>query len=226
MIFENLLLKFAYYAIFPAIFFIGIWLLKKRGEDLKNVKLLRRSEEIKKEKYIKNIESKIKKYEALFLISLLLLSGGWNFIAASYCDYSMHSQLSGSTGAKGPAYANQDPVKNSLGPSRDTDKIISRMEEEPNRWFPKEVKDQIDLEKLTMIPGHLAVYRLINSRYIITYTYASPYPIIKAYGFLIFEEEKNSTDNQSEIQEALLLMKERTIMYPEDPNLAKDFIME
>lgn len=226
MIFENLLLTFAYYAIFPVIFFIGVWVLKKRGEDLKNVKLLRRTEDKKKQRYIKNVGFKIKKYEALFLILLLLFSVGWNFIAASYCDYSMHNQLSGSTGKKGPAYANQDPVKNSLGPSRDTDKIISKMEENPDIWFPEEVKDQIDLEKLTMIPGHLAVYRLINSRYIITYTYASPYPIIKAYGFLIFEEEKNSMDNESEIQETILLMKERTIMYPEDPNLANDFIMK
>lgn len=224
--FEIPFLKIVYYVAFPAIFFIGIWLIHKRGKDIKNIKHLRRSDKIKKEEYVKKMKSRIKKYEALFLISLLLFSAGWNVVTSTYCDYAMHSQMSGGTGPKGPAYANIDPVQRSLGPSYDTDKIIKKMEESPDVWFPEDVKEQVDLDELTMMPGHLAVYRLKNYRYILTYTYAAPYPVVKAYGFLIHDEEVETSGNTSTTQETLLLMKEQTIIYPEDPNLANDFIMD
>lgn len=214
------ILKTIYYGAFPAIFLIGLFLLHKRSNEIKQVRHLRRSNDIKKDQYIKKIKSRIKKYEALFLISLLLFSAGWNMLASTYCDNAMHSQMGGAIGPLGEAYGNQDPVVTSLGPSYDSDKIINKMEEKPDVWFPEDVKDQVDLDKLTKMPGQLAVYRLNKYRYVITYTYMAPYPVIKAYGFFIDDKA-----NTSDFQEKLILMREQTIIYPEDPNLANDFII-
>lgn len=221
------LLKIVYYVAFPAVFFVGIWLIRNRRKEIKSIKYLRRSDKIKKDEYVKKVKSRIKKYEALFLISLLLFSVGWSLISSTYCDHAMHSQMYGGKGSpKGPAYSNVDPVQYSLGPSYDTDEIINKMEKEPGIYLPEEVKEKVDLDRLTSMPGRLAVYRLTNYRYVLTYTYTAPYPVIKAYGFLIYEEKVDSpSGNDSAVQERLLLMKEQTIIYPEDPNLANDFIM-
>ncbi len=76
-------------------------------------------------------------------------------------------------------------------------------------WFIEGVREDVDLESLTRIPGRLGVYHL-NKRdagefLVITYSYLSPLPITRTFIFLVVNEEAS-------------LYQERTIVYPSDPS--------
>ncbi|MFO7791856.1 MAG: hypothetical protein R6W73_02600 [Candidatus Saliniplasma sp.] len=109
-----------------------------------------------------------------------------------------------------------ESVHHKIGPTYDVDGALEEMEENPRMWLPEEVNQYIDMEDLTKIPGRLAVYRLVNNRYLITYTYLAPYPIAETYGFIIAEtEEGNST---------LLPLKHSTLIYPNTVSQPDDLI--
>lgn len=75
-------------------------------------------------------------------------------------------------------------------------------------WFIEDVREAIDLERLTRFPGRLSVYYLdkadIGNLLLITYSYLSPLPITRTFTFLIYEGEAS-------------LDQENTIIYPLNP---------
>lgn len=79
-------------------------------------------------------------------------------------------------------------------------------------WFIEDIQEFIDFEHLTRYPGELAVYRLRKTweHIVITYTYYSPVPIMRIYGFNLIEDE-------------VFLDTEETIVYPMDPGRADPF---
>ncbi|MGM0509791.1 MAG: hypothetical protein ACQESD_01510 [Thermoplasmatota archaeon] len=159
---------------------------------------------------VRNEKTKMRKYEAMVAVILLLVVLSWSPAASDIADQGVHREIKGQGGAL-EIYIT-DPVIHSLGPSYDTDSMIEEMEEKPRIWLPEEVDDYVDLEDITRLPGRLAIYRLYGGRYIITYTYLSPFPIIKAYGFLL-------NDNGDEI---IHFSGEDTILYPFNPARAGD----
>ncbi|MFP4000345.1 MAG: hypothetical protein ACLFU5_00380 [Thermoplasmata archaeon] len=75
-------------------------------------------------------------------------------------------------------------------------------------WYIEDVREEIDLDRLTRLPGSLAVYYLDKSEagefMVITYSYLSPVPITRYFVFFVFEDEAS-------------LFKEDTLVYPENP---------
>ncbi|MGM0510134.1 MAG: hypothetical protein ACQESD_03290 [Thermoplasmatota archaeon] len=134
-----------------------------------------------------------------------------------YSDNEIHRELYGGTGAKGPAYAYQDPVIYSLGPSYDVQEIESKMKDKPNRWHYEQIDEAVDIDNLTRYPGSLAVYRLLRDRVIVTYTYLSPCPMIRTFGFVIKEVDG---------EELFLLIDQDTIIFPGNPTKADRVLLD
>lgn len=153
---------------------------------------------------------KIKKYELLFIVLLIFILPVWGFVASEMSDTQMHREMTGGSGPMGTAYAVHDPVLEALGPSYNTGKIIDEMRSKPDIWLPHKFENLVDLTELTDIPGRLAVYRLYGSRYILTYTYLAPFPIMRAYGFQVIEDDGELL---------ILSQNEKTIVFPEDPGI-------
>lgn len=77
-------------------------------------------------------------------------------------------------------------------------------------WFIEEVREEVDLDRLTRLPGRLAVYflekRSPRERFlVVTYNYLSPLPITRTFAFSVFENEA-------------FFVEEDIIIYPEDPS--------
>jgi len=204
-------LEYLFYILsIPILFIIIIWTSYYSKSFLD---FFRSSENVKKRhkraRIVKTEKEKMRKYESLFAVILLILILSLSPIASDISDKGVHRELKGENALE---LVIVDPVIHSLGPSYNTEKIRDEMEENPNIWMPEEVDQYIDLEKITRFPGSLAVYRLYGGRYIITYTYLGPFPITKAYGFLL------STQGN----EIISFSGEDTILYPFNPAKAGD----
>ncbi|MEF8832961.1 MAG: hypothetical protein V5A66_05540 [Candidatus Thermoplasmatota archaeon] len=108
-----------------------------------------------------------------------------------------------------------NPVAEKIGPSYDTDSIIEEMEKNSDFWHLEDIRSQIDLEEITKLPGQLSVYyqdKMHWNYVLITYTYLSPIPITRVYGFRIIEEG-----------EVAALRVAETVIYPLDPGRVDAF---
>lgn len=106
-----------------------------------------------------------------------------------------------------------DPVIYQIKPTYDINSVKDKMEKYPNSFHPEIVYDAIDINELTKIPGKMAVYRLGGDRILVTYTYLSPYPIVKGFAINLFEYEEKID----------YTVEEETFVYPEYPGKAGNF---
>ncbi len=198
-----------YFILIPLILFILAWKVWDSSEwiktDQKSWPNRSKAEESRKKRMDFN------KAVVLFLVCSLILLSSWGFIASEISDSAMREEIVGGEGFR-PII--RDPVIDQLGPSYDTDSIINEMEARSHFWLPELVKEVVDLDELTSIPGRLAIYRLTGERYIITYTYLSPMPITQVYGFVFYRGETGE----------LMIMEEaeETHIFPTHPNQSGD----
>lgn len=153
----------------------------------------------------KQEERKASKTKIIFIVILVVFIFSWHFTASEVADQSMKRELK--FGAGGMYFKN--PVVVSLGPTYNVDEALNTMENKENIWLPKKINEVVDLEKLTKNKGRIAVYRTYDERYLLTYTYLSPYPIIKVYGFQYLKKENG------EIK--IIRKDQKTIYYPMNP---------
>jgi hypothetical protein len=133
----------------------------------------------KVKKIMQHSLDKIRTYEVMCVVILLVLLPSWGVLGSEISDTEMHSELV----FYGAYPESEDPVVFSIGPSYNINKIREEMRERPE--IPQKIDQIVDIDELTRFPGRLAVYRLQGNRIIITYSYLAPFPVIKAYGFLM-----------------------------------------
>lgn len=90
-------------------------------------------------------------------------------------------------------------------------KVIETIKNKEERWLPDQVEEVVDLDRLANFKGRIAVYRTYDQRYIITYTYLLPYPLIKSFGF------KYVKTDDSHLK--IIKKDKRTIFYPLSPGI-------
>ncbi len=156
----------------------------------------------------------LKKYQVMFVIFLLLSLPFMTFSSVMISDYQMRKETFVVSGAMGSFTTTQNPIDRSIKASFDSESIIEKMKNNPKYWHTDEILSQLDLKKLTRIPGRLAVFRMDKHHrndIVITYTYYSPLPITKTFGFLITPEDKAA------------LVEEDIIIYPMNPEKTDPF---
>ena len=140
-----------------------------------------------------------------------------NIMGSNYCNTMVHREARGGTSFFGRFYRIQDPVVSKIGPSDDLLKFKNKMYENKTRWFPDQLKKIVDLDRLDKYPGRFTIYRLRDNRIILVYRYISPMPVLKTYGFILLNKED---------QTKLLLMKEETYVFPQNPDEASEILIK
>ncbi len=129
----------------------------------------------------KNID-KMKKIQIYLVVALIILLPAWHFSISNAVHSQAHIEVTGG----GLMPGSRDPVRWQIKPTYDTDHALEVMDERSNVFKPDLLNKVIDLEELTDIPGKIAVYRFIApgdiGKILLTYTYASPVPTVKAVG--------------------------------------------
>ncbi|MFO7791858.1 MAG: hypothetical protein R6W73_02610 [Candidatus Saliniplasma sp.] len=197
---ESIILSIIYLITLPIIIIYIIWKISQEEKYLDYIKDVDWTDVEKKRKKMYSILRETNRYALIFLISLLLILPLWSYSSSVILDRNMHKERIHVPGAAYPPLL--DPVSQELGPTYDVDGALEEMEENPRVWLPDEVNRHLDMDDLTKIPGRLAIYRFTGDRYLITYTYLAPYPIIETYGFNTREIEEHyiSSLNRTEYE--------------------------
>ncbi|MFP4048124.1 MAG: hypothetical protein ACLFT4_10260, partial [Bacteroidales bacterium] len=155
----------------------------------------------KQKKQFKKSIKRLKRLQIYLIIVLIVLLPLWNFAADYRANSSIHTEIIGG----GLQPTTKDPVVHEISPTFDIDKVYNEVEEKPSIYRPELINKVVSLDKLTSYPGRLAVYRLTDNRIIITYSYLSIYPVIKAYGFQFIEGR------------GIVVQRQTTVVYPLSP---------
>ncbi len=206
-----LMLYSIYYLLVPSALIIASWKLWNDigYSDIMKSVWIKESTREEQRKAKKNAYKTI----VIFVIIILCLPL-WGITASELAERQIRREVIGGT-VFSPTIV--DPVIHSLGPSYDTHEIIEEMEANPQRWQTEGIKERVDFDELTSVPGRLAVYRLRN-RIILTYTYLAPFPIVRSFGFQYQEVE--GPDGETELQ--FLVEREETYLFPFNPGSAGD----
>lgn len=210
-------LNFAiYYFPFFIIFAVFIWYIFAEKKYLGFAVALDRTHKDDKETALDGSVKKIKRYAQVFIVVILLFLPIWSLSASRVADSTIRHERFYLEGGKGTVTGIRDPVKYSIGPTYDIDMVKERMEERSYRWLLDQLDDHVDIDELSKVPGRLALYWLTDDkkhpkRYVVSYTYAAPYPISELYGFKMIEGE--GTDLYLEY------VGHETYLYPERPNI-------
>ncbi len=192
----------AYFALLP----LGILiLLRKIWYDEGYLKIANEHWTSKRKvKEVKDLEKKLKMLKVFSVLFLILVLPLWGIAASEITDRGVRTTIIGDVFA--PVI--RDDVVHSLGPSYDVDSIIEEMYNRSRLWFPELINEYVDLDGMTSKPGRIGVYLLTGARYIITYTYLAPIPIVEAHGFVF-----RTSDNGREI----LFYRTETYIFPFNP---------
>ncbi|MFP4050920.1 MAG: hypothetical protein ACLFVB_04175 [Thermoplasmata archaeon] len=205
-----------YYFVVPIIIFSFLWEIRKEKnyiEFMKDVVIEGGGEgygvrgkfadmrDRKQKKQFKKSVKRLRRLQIYMVIALIVLLPLWNFAADYRANSSIHSEIIGG----GLHVQKKDPVVHEIGPTFDIAKVYDEIEENPSIYRPEMIKRVVNLDQLTKYPGRLAVYRLIDNRIIITYSYLGVYPVIKAYGFQFMESR------------GIVVQRETTVVYPLSP---------
>lgn len=197
-----------------------IWILYKKRKFMEGTSDFSKGREKTSSPIIEKDKKGIRKFQTFLVVFLILFLPLVNLSTSSLSDrtmakdYLVHGIFSRST---------YDPVDYKVGPSFDTSYVIEEMEEAENReWHLEDIRDQIDLDEITKVPGRLGAYYLTKrfgggtraSYIVITYTYISPLPITRTFGFRIYDSDGG--------KEAVLGVED-TIMYPMNPSRTDPF---
>ncbi len=156
------------------------------------------------------LERKLMLYKVFVIFVVVLLLPVWGFAASHIANQGVRTEVVGGTFIQ-PTI--QDNVVHHIGPTYDTDYVLEVMYNRSSLWFPELINEYVDLEELTSRPGRMAVYILRGPRYIITYTYLAPFPIVETHGFLY-----RASDNGPEI----VFYQTETYVFPFNPGRAGD----
>ncbi len=216
------------YYLLPSLGLIGIFggIWKSKSYILGGIKFLSHRDETDIGKIDKEIK-KIKTLQILLVMFLLFSTPLLTFTTATISDSHIHQDSYWIVGhpvhtdeesVKGENCHAQswssttlttDPVRRSIKSSFDPGPVIEKMKDEPEYWHTEEVIKQSNLHSVTDIPGRLAVYKLSfknETGIVMTYTYFTPIPIVRSFGFRVNEEG-----------EAILLNQD-TIIFPMNPS--------
>lgn len=218
-----------YYLLIPLIILIISWEIKKEKiyfyfatneeENLKGglIDLSRKEKEgiyDKHDEIIKNSYKKLKRLQVFLIIALIISIPVWHIMTVNIVHEDAHFTKVNPIGPDGGGGMGEiDPVIYEIKPTYDISSVKEKMEEYPKSFRPEIVYKAIDIDDLTKVPGKMAVYRLGNNRILVTYTYLSPYPIIKGFAINLF-------NNDEKID---YIVEEETFIYPESPGDAGDF---
>ncbi len=160
---------------------------------------------VKKTSEIKELQKKLNMLKVFSVVFLILALPLWGLAASEITNRGVRTEIRG-----GDVFAPiiRDNVVHSLGPSFDTSNILEQMHNRSHLWFPDTISEYVDLDEMTSKPGRMAVYLLTGSRYIITYTYFAPLPIVEAHGFVF-----TPSDNGPEIY----FHQHETYIFPLNP---------
>lgn len=209
-----------YFAIYFIPFFViaaaFIWVILGEKKYLEFAVDMDRTHQGDKELSVEGCVKKIKTYTLVFVVVFLLFLPVWSYSASQVTESYIRHERFYLQGGKGTVTGIRDPVKYSIGPTYDTEKVKKEMEEESSRWVPDQVEEHVNLDELTKTPGRLGLYWLNGDkknpkRYVISYTYLTPYPVVKLYGFKIIEGEGTNL--------YLEYVGEETFIYPQRPNI-------
>lgn len=143
----------------------------------------------------------------IFIVILIVFLSSWHLVTSELADIRMRTEMEYGFGG---VYTD-NPVVVSLGPTYNVRKVIETMKNKNEQWLPNQVEKVVDLDSLANSKGRIAVYRTYDERYIITFTYLLPYPLIKSFGFKYVETD----DGRLKI----IKKDTRTIFYPLSPGI-------
>lgn len=157
-------------------------------------------------KYLLKNTDKMKRFQVYLVVSLLILLPAWHFSIS----YATHSQAHIKITRGGFSPGSIDPVQWQIEPTYDTDKALDRINKQSSTFRPDLLNKVVDLEELTKLPGKIAVYRFASpgdlGKILLTYTYVSPIPIVKAVGIQWVEGS-----------EQLFVKNVKTFVFPMSP---------
>lgn len=206
-------LYIVYYLVFPLAVLLPIFLTWKNKELIKGVSIFSFGREESSSGVLREKVSSMKNLQVVLVVAILLFVPVMNFTTSAIQDRVIQRDFGTGEGLGRGAEYNPVPDWGKVGPSYDTDAVIEEMEEYPDRWRLENLREKIDFEEITRMPGRLTVYyqeKLDWDYIIITYTYLSPLPITRLYGFRVIED-------------VVALREMETIMYPMDPSRVDPF---
>lgn len=208
-------LYFVYYILFPVAFIILIKEILSRRDYINNLSRYGEERTRKNKKAIDKTKADLKKLQVIFVVFILLFIPAINFSYHSLQEITIDRHRIYTGAFSSFLYS---PLDEQKGPSTDVDSVLQEMEDDESYdWYVEDIKDEIDFDDLTRIPGRLTAYYLDKrsphgdsfNQIVITYSYYSPIPITRVYGFEILPI--------GEGEEMASLMEERTLVYPLDP---------
>lgn len=210
-------LLYLIYYIFPLGFIILIVQIWQKKSELRGTTYFSKGREIDSSAVMKDDRKDIKNFQVAIVLLILLFMPLSHYSSTTLSDGLMDRDRI----FRGEGSYIDNPVETKIGPSSDTDSVIGEMERNDlywADWIIDGIKEEIDFDELTRLPDRLGVYKLRRSatreeHVIITYSYFSPIPITKVYGFGMLSGQK----------EIWLQEGPNTIIYPMDPADADPF---
>ncbi|MFB6215175.1 MAG: hypothetical protein ABEI54_04815, partial [Candidatus Bipolaricaulia bacterium] len=175
----SILYYLLYFAGLPAIIIFSFLKLRSKREFINFFSNLNTRETEENVKSQRGASKRYRKSKITFIIMLIAFLGSWHYITSEVADFRMRRELK--FGASG--LFRESPVVLSLGPTYDVGGAVKTIKQNRDRWLPEKVNQVINLDKLSKRTGRIAIYRTYDQRYIITFTYLLPYPVIKSFGF-------------------------------------------
>lgn len=211
-IFHLIGLYFVYYLLVPALVLLTIWKIKEKIGFIKTTLILRDKRKEKSVTLLQKEKKKLRNLQVLFVVILLISMPVLNLTFHGVQDVSMHrsrNYMSWETVFPGHI----DRVERKIGPSFDAEDVIEQMEDAGRvEWYLDDIREQIDLDEMTRLPGRMTVYQLRplqadTERIVINYAYLSPLPITRSIEFMILEEKA-------------FLEADNLVVYPMPPSMA------
>jgi len=180
-------LTLIYYVILPVGLIFLVWKIWQKKDELQGI-----SDFGSKKKNAPELKKKIGEMERLqvfLIIFILIFMPVSSLVSYQIQDLSLEYDRM-PVGGFGESIEYRQLRGEPLGPSYDSDSIISEMEADDSTWHIEDIREEVDLESLTRLPGALTVYyldvRATGEEFIvITYNYFSPIPVTRSYVFFV-----------------------------------------
>lgn len=208
-----ILLTITYYVVLPLVFIYPIIVIIKKKNYLKGTVFFSKGREDSSKPIIKKSFFSIQRFKIFFVIYILIFIPLTHLNSTELMDRHIQIDRSPAPGPGEGVIYNPVPNWGKIGPYFDTNEVLREMRREPERWHLENITDELDFDEISRIPGRLTAYyqqKVYWDYIILTYSYLSPLPITRVYGFRIIEDEA-------------FLRYEDTIVYPMSPDQADPF---
>ena len=208
-VFQLIALYFIYYIGVPGLIILIIWKIKQKKDFIKTFTIYNEDQKDKSSATLEKDHKKLKYLQVLFVVLILISMPVLSLAFHGLQDISMHTTrtyLSDETVY--PAHI--DRVENKIGPSFNIEEVIEQMEKDRG-WYLDNIREQIDLDEITRVPGRITVYQLRPTisdceQIVISYAHLSPIPITRSIEFIVLEGKA-------------FLETNRLVAYPMPPSL-------